>query len=91
MIKSFRCKKTQQLAEGYQVADFVNFESVARRKLRMLSAAVKLDDLRSPPVNRLEKLSGNRIGQHSIRINKQFRVCFIWNDGACHVEITDYH
>ncbi|GAA4821327.1 type II toxin-antitoxin system RelE/ParE family toxin [Marinicella pacifica] len=91
MIKSFRCKRTQKLAEGHRVADFVNFESVARRKLRMLSAAVELKDLRSPPGNRLEKLSGDRVGQYSIRINRQFRICFVWNDGACHVEITDYH
>ncbi len=64
----------------------------ARRKLRMLDAALRLDDLRTPPGNRLERLSGNRQGQHSIRVNDQWRVCFIWQDGNAHVvEIADYH
>ena len=65
---------------------------VARRKLRMLNQARRLDDLRAPPANRLEALKGNRAGQHSIRINDQFRICFVWtNDGPDEVEITDYH
>ena len=65
---------------------------VARRKLGHINTAVKLDDLRSPPGNHLEKLSGDRAGQHSIRINDQFRICFSWkDDGAVNVEITDYH
>ena len=66
--------------------------SVARRKLRMLDAAVQLDDLRKPPGNRLEALEDDRIGQHSIRVNDQWRVCFVWRDGGAHrVEIVDYH
>ena len=65
---------------------------VARRKLRMLDTALRLEDLRTPPGNRLEALSGNRAGQHSIRVNDQWRVCFVWSDGNAHqVEITDYH
>jgi len=65
---------------------------IAERKLVMLHHAATLDDLRIPPANRLEKLSGNRQGQHSIRINKQWRICFIWHDDGIHkVEITDYH
>jgi toxin HigB-1 len=66
--------------------------SVTRRKLAMLDAAAKLDDLRVPPDNRLEKLAGDRKGQHSIRINDQYRTCLVWRDGNVHdVEITDYH
>jgi proteic killer suppression protein len=66
--------------------------AVGRRKLRMLDAAVRLDDLKVPPGNRLEALSGDRKGQHSIRVNDPWRVCFIWRDGGAHeVEITDYH
>ncbi len=65
---------------------------VARRKLRMLDAATRLDDLKVPPGNRLEALSGDRLGQHSIRVNDQWRVCFVWRDGGAHdVEVTDYH
>ena len=64
---------------------------MARRKLEMVAAAKTLEDLRSPPGNRLEALRGNRAGQHSIRVNDQFRVCFRWNDGAENVEIVDYH
>lgn len=71
---------------------FVNIESVARRKLRQLEIAGRLDDLRVPPGNRLEALSGDRAGQHSIRINDQFRICFRWTaSGAEAVEIVDYH
>jgi proteic killer suppression protein len=66
--------------------------NVARRKLRMLDAAMRLDDLRVPPGNRLEALSGDREGQHSIRVNDQWRVCFVWRDGGAHeVEVADYH
>ena len=66
--------------------------SVARRKLGAVDAAIRLDDLRSPPGNRLEALTGTRAGQHSLRINDQWRVCFVWKDGdAYNVEITDYH
>ncbi|MEZ4341630.1 MAG: type II toxin-antitoxin system RelE/ParE family toxin [Nitrospirales bacterium] len=70
----------------------MNIESVARRKLRQLEIASRLDDLRVPPGNRLEALKGNRAGQYSIRINEQFRICFHWGDaGAEEVEIVDYH
>jgi len=65
---------------------------VSRRKLRMLAAATKLEELRQPPANHLEALAGDRAGQHSIRINDQWRLCFTWRDGdACDVEIVDYH
>lgn len=91
MIKTFRCADTESLFHGARVRWFVNIESVARRKLEMVAAAKKLEDLRSPPGNRLEALKGHRAGQHSIRVNDQFRVCFRWNDGAEDVEIVDYH
>ncbi|MBM3342424.1 MAG: excinuclease ABC subunit A [Betaproteobacteria bacterium] len=92
MIKSFKCADTQALAAGNRVKRFVNIESVARRKLRQLEIAGRLDDLRVPPGNRLEALSGDRAGQHSIRINDQFRICFRWTaSGAEAVEIVDYH
>ncbi len=68
-----------------------SIEQVALRKLDMLNAAHVLDDLRVPPGNRLEALKGNRRGQHSIRINRQWRICFVWRDGAENVEIVDYH
>jgi len=69
-----------------------SIQRVARRKLRMLNNAVGLDDIRIPPANRLEALSGSRLGQYSIRINEQYRVCFTWEDGhADEVEVTDYH
>jgi proteic killer suppression protein len=92
MIHSFKCKHTEALAAGRRVARFANFEDVARRKLRQLQIAARLEDLRVPPGNRLEALSGARAGQYSIRINEQFRVCFKWGDGgAAEVEIVDYH
>jgi proteic killer suppression protein len=91
MIKSFRCAETERLFNAGRVQRFRNIESVARRKLEMVAAAKKLDDLRSPPGNRLEALKGDRTGQHSIRVNDQFRVCFRWNEGAENVEILDYH
>ena len=91
MIKTFRCADTESLFNGARVRRFVNIESVARRKLEMVAAAKKLEDLRSPPGNRLEALKGNRAGQHSIRVNDQFRVCFRRDDGAENVEIVDYH
>jgi proteic killer suppression protein len=80
------------LFEGRRVPKFVNIQSVAERKLAMLDAAKVLADLKSPPGNRLEALSGDRLGQHSIRINDQWRVCFVWTDaGPEAVEIVDYH
>ena len=92
MIKTFKCSDTQALAKGERVSRFANIAAVARRKLRQLEIAGRLDDLRVPPGNRLEALKGNRAGQHSIRVNDQFRVCFRWTDtGAEDVEIVDYH
>lgn len=92
MIRSFRCKDTRSLFETGESRRFGQIGSVALRKLDMLDAATALEDLRSPPGNRLEALRGDRAGQHSIRINGQFRVCFVWQDGgADDVEIVDYH
>jgi proteic killer suppression protein len=92
MIKSFRDRDTQALFEGRSVRRFANIAKVAARKLDMLDAARLLDDLRSPPGNRLEPLKGDRVGQHSIRINDQWRICFVWRDeGPRDVEIVDYH
>lgn len=92
MIYSFSCPLTQALFAGKSVPRFVNFRTVAERKLAMLHRARCLEDLRVPPNNRLEKLFGDRIGQWSIRINDQWRVCFTWQDGqAANVEIVDYH
>lgn len=92
MIISFRCADTENLAKGQRVRRFVNIESVARRKLRQLQIAERLDDLRVPPGNRIEMLKGDRAGQYSIRVNKQFRICFRWTvAGAEDVEIVDYH
>lgn len=92
VIISFKCKDTEKLASGRRVRRFANFERVALRKIRQLQAASQLDDLKVPPGNMLEPLHGDRQGQHSIRINRQFRVCFRWtNAGAEDVEIVDYH
>ena len=92
MIVSFRDPDTAALAGGQRVKRFVAFESVARRKLRQLQIAMVLQDLRVPPGNRLVALKGDRAGQHSIRVNDQFRVCFRWTAaGAADVEIVDYH
>lgn len=92
MIVSFRSADTEALAAGRRVKRFINIESVARRKLRQLEIAGRLDDLRVPPGNRLESLKGSRAGQYSIRVNDQFRVCFRWiAAGAADVEIVDYH
>jgi proteic killer suppression protein len=92
MIASFNDSDTESLAAGTRVKRFANIEVIARRKLRQLEIATSLEDLRVPPGNRLEGLKGNRAGQHSIRINDQFRVCFRWRgDSAFDVEITDYH
>lgn len=92
MIKSFACRDTEEFFCGARVPRFVTFMSVAERKLAMLHAAVVLDDLKSPPGNRLEALTKDRAGQHSIRINDQWRICFVWtDDGPVNVEIVDYH
>ena len=92
MIQSFRCGETEALHRRRRVARFANFEAVARRKLAQLDAAVALRDLLVPPGNRLEALRGDRIGQHSIRINDQWRICFVWTaHGPKDVEIVDYH
>ncbi|MEC4889337.1 MAG: type II toxin-antitoxin system RelE/ParE family toxin [Nitrospira sp.] len=92
MIRSFRSKAAESLFADEDVPRFRAFERIARRKLLVLHRAKSLDDLRVPPGNRLEALSGNRKGQHSIRINDQWRICFVWDQGdACDVEIVDYH
>ncbi len=92
MIISFRDKDTEALYRDGAVKRFAAIAKVAVRKLDMIAAAKALDDLRVPPGNRLETLRGDRAGQHSIRINDQWRICFRWEDGAAHdVEIVDYH
>lgn len=92
MIKTFKCADTQALSKGERVKRFANIAAVARRKLRQLEIAGRLDDLRVPPGNRLEALKGDRAGQHSIRVNDQFSLCFCWTGtGAEDVEIVNYH
>ena len=92
MIQSFHCAQTQALFDGRRIARFVNIAAVAMRKLQQIHAATSLEFLRIPPNNRLEKLSGDREGQWSIRINDQWRVCFRWVEAAADdVEIVDYH
>ena len=92
MIRSYRCKDTKRLANGFRVHRFINVERVAQRKLAQLDAAATLDFLRVPPGNRLKSLGGDRRGSYSIRINEQWRLCFRFVDGdAYNVEIIDYH
>lgn len=92
MIRSFANRDTELIFFSFSVPRFRAFEKIARRKLLMLHAAPTLDTLRIPPGNRLEALAGNRRGQYSIRINDQWRICFIWGpDGPQEVEIVDYH
>ena len=92
MIKHFACKRTEVLFGGHCPRQFRSFQAQAERKLQMLDSAARTDDLRFPPGNRLEKLRGDREGQWAIRINQQWRLCFVFKDGeATDVEITDYH
>lgn len=93
MIRSFACKDTEKIWNGLKVKGFQGgIQDRALRKLRQLDAAQGLDDLKNPPGNKLEALKSNRKGQMSIRINDQWRICFIWQDNEAHdVEIVDYH
>lgn len=92
MIRSFADRATRQLWEVEKSKVYGPFARVALRKLMQLNAADQLDDLKMPPGNRLEGLKGDRLGQHSIRINQQWRIFFVWKEGgACDVEIVDYH
>ena len=92
MIQSFADQDTSDLFAGKRSRRFVNVLTVAQRKLQLLDSAMTLDALRVPPGNRLEALVGNRKGQHSIRVNDQWRLCFVWRiDGVHDVELVDYH
>lgn len=92
MIRTFRCKETERVFRRERSRRFGNIEKVARRKLRMLEDAERLEDVAAVPGNRLEALAGDRKGQYSIRINERWRVCFRWREGAAEdVEIVDYH
>jgi toxin HigB-1 len=93
MIKSFKDSETEKVFSRRLSRRLpTDIQQVALRKLRMLNNAISLTDLRIPPANRLEKLSGTRVGQYSIRINDQWRICFEWRDGdAFNVEVEDYH
>ncbi len=93
MIKSFQCRYTEDIFQRRYVSKFsADIQRIALRKLLILDAAERLTDLRVPPGNELEKLGGNRKGQYSIRVNKQWRICFLWRGSdAYEVEITDYH
>lgn len=91
-IKSFKCLDTEKLFQGLRVRKWISIERSALRKLEQLDWSTVIDDLRVPPGNRLELLKGSRKGQYSIRINDQWRVCFIWTEnGPKNVEIVDYH
>ncbi len=93
MIRGFADKRTTKVFKREQVRDLSNdLQRAALRNMLQINAAVELDDLRTPPGNRLQALKGNRAGQYSLRINDQFRICFIWKDGdAYDVVIVDYH
>ena len=92
MIKNFKCKDTEKFFNDFNVKKFRSILKIARIKLELLNATVSLNSLRIPPGNRLEQLKGDRKSQHSIRINDQWRICFIWRDeDAYDVEIVDYH
>ncbi|HET7681204.1 MAG TPA: type II toxin-antitoxin system RelE/ParE family toxin [Xanthobacteraceae bacterium] len=92
-MRSFKDRATQAVFKGENPGGiYSGMLKVARRKLAMVDAAVKLNDLKSPPGNNLHELTDDRAGQHSIRVNDQYRVCFVWSDdGVTDVEITDYH
>jgi len=93
MIRSFKCKDTEKVFNRFYSKKFpINIQRSALRKLRMINRAQNIQDLRIPPGNRLEELKGNRKGQHSIRINNQWRICFEWRDNdSFNVEVVDYH
>ncbi|MCK5433524.1 MAG: type II toxin-antitoxin system RelE/ParE family toxin [Gammaproteobacteria bacterium] len=93
MIRTFSCMETETIWNGQSSRRLPrNIQNTARRKLRILNNAQDLRDLRIPPANRLEVLHGNRKGQHSIRVNNQYRICFVWRQSdAYQVEIVDYH
>jgi proteic killer suppression protein len=92
MIQSFKDAWTKELYESGSRKHWASIRAVAQRKLDQIDTASSLDDLRTPPGNRLEAMKGDRSGQHSIRINDQFRICFVWKDDGAHdVEIADYH
>jgi toxin HigB-1 len=91
MIKAFKCKDTQALYNRKPVRRFSGIERQALKRLRILDSAETLQTLAALPSNRLEALKGDRKGQYSIRVNDQWRVCFVWNEGAYDVEIVDYH
>ena len=93
MIRSFKDSDTESIFRRNRVNRFsVELQRQTQRKLGILNSAIDLNDLRVPPGNRLEKLSGNRYGQHSIRVNEQWRICFVWEGrDAWDVELTDYH
>jgi proteic killer suppression protein len=91
-IRTFKCADTEALVQLRRVARFANIERPALRKLKQLDLASRIDDLRAPPANRLEQLKGDRVGQWSLRVNDQFRICFRWTGSdAEDVEIVDYH
>lgn len=92
MAIKFKCKETEKIWHGVVSKKLPqSIQQIARRKLRVLSAAQRLEDARIPPGNKLEALKGDRKGQHSIRINDQWRICFVWRDEAIETEIVDYH
>ena len=93
MIRSFKSIEAEKIFRRERSTKLPSdIQQVAYRKLRMLHRAISLQDLRVPPANRLERLTGNRAGQHSIRVNDQWRICFVWHDGdVLNVEIVDYH
>jgi proteic killer suppression protein len=92
MIRSFRSSEARRIFEGLRSRRFANLQSMIERKLQLLDSASTLGDLASPPNNRLEALKGDRKGQHSIRVNDQFRLCFRWtSEGPEDVDLVDYH